>query len=197
LKEKWTNKERKQKMKIKIILFIFAALVFSGCGKIQDPTELELAIGENIDIDRMFGEVVNLGTSYFVGDQQHTQDKAGEPYYWVALSYKNENNYSETRYFKGIPKEVLDQLIPGMHLPGRFNLILSNLAKEDGEIVDMYRKLNREGSAEEDLFLLVIKSFEGAIKKYEVDMMTYYRIDGYIKERELQLPVKLPLDIGS
>jgi hypothetical protein len=178
-------------------LFVTSLVLCVGIGGCEhkDPTQLELETGKNLDIARTTGEVMSLGTSYFVGDQPHTKDEAGKPYQWVVIKILTRPRLNLRDFtFNGITKEVYDSLEVGMKLPGSSSFMLSKLNQVNGSIVDMCRELHNNQNS--DSFFLVIKTSEGVFNKYEVDMYTYYRVLGYMAKANLSLPLKLPLDIS-
>jgi len=184
--------------KITLFVLMFACLLLcmgqEGCETgPQDPTETELSVGENLDIHRMNGEVVNLGTSYYRGDQEHTKDLVGKPYYWANLNYVDHHNVNINEVFKGIPAEVFDSLKPHMKLPGSSNLFLSRLTDMKGEIVYIYVDLGFNPG--DDTIIFVIENLEGIPRKYGVDLTTFSKVQKYISLYEAGLPIKLPLDI--
>jgi hypothetical protein len=173
--------------KLSFLLFLFTFLL-SSCEK-NDPTPAELAKGSNLDIERMEGEVVSVGTGYYVGDQEHTKDQAGKPYYWVRIRYFDQQNQVVNETFKGILPEVRDSLTIGMKLQGGgIFLTLSQLSRMDGSIVDLQANLK------DNWFFITIESLERIPRVYEVDKITYYRIKELLSG-DRALPLKLPLDI--
>lgn len=160
--------------KLILALLLVSCILFTGC----DPTEKERAKGQNIDIERMDGEVVSRGIKYFEGDRTPTQERKGQPYYCVTITYKNENGAKITEQFKDIPIEVFDALYVGKKLPTSPLLTLTHLTKMEGEIVDMQADLERLR------FSIVIKNLEG-IEVYNIDIKTYYTL--------LRVGTKLPV----
>jgi hypothetical protein len=179
-----------RKISFVIVMIMCLVLCMGSDGCKEDPTSLELAKGKNLDVSKMEGEVIALGVGYYLGDQEHTKDLVGKPYYWAKISYLNVDNQSKTETFKGLLPEIHDTLEKGMKLPGsRLFLALTHLAKMDGYIIDM------QCSLKEDWFCIVIKDLEGIPKTYVVDKITYYKIKGML-QNDFGLPLKLPLDIA-
>ena len=169
-----------------LILLALACSVLglTGCGS-DDPTELELEIGKNIDITRIEGRVERIGTSYFVGDRVCTVEMKGQPYYWVDICHTAPgSNYVITTTFKGIPVEVRDSLSSGMKLPGPNCLKIEQLANIHGEIIDMDRNV------EENSFWIVVRDSNSLVRSYKVDKTTFYTL----KDLEVR---KLPLILSD
>lgn len=158
-----------------IFFLVLACFVLIGC----DPSEEELEKGQNIDIERIEGKVLGFGAGIFQGDNTYTSNWVGKPYFWAKISYMNENGSTTVETFYGILPEVMEVLEVGMELPATICLTLTQLTKMEGEIVDMDRDLDQ------NKFWIVVSDLEG-IRKYRVDMKTYYML--------VHVGTKLPLD---
>lgn len=161
--------------KILISCLVLACFALVGC----DPSEEILKRGQNIDIEKLRGKVLEVGVGYFEGDNSYTLELKGKPYYWAKISYTKEDGTSAEEIFYGILPEVRDVLKPGMEFPTSTSLSLIMLTKIEGDIVDMDRDLS------EDKFWIVVNNVEG-LKKYRVDMKTYYTL--------VHVGTKLPLN---
>lgn len=165
------------KEKILVSCLVLACFALLGCS--SDPSEEALKRGQNIDIGKLRGKVLEVGIRYFEGENSYTIELRGKPYYWAKISYTKEDGTSTEEIFYGILPEVHDILKPGMELPASTFLSLLTLTKMEGDVVDMDRNLD------EDKFWIVVNNIEG-LKKYRVDMKTYYTL--------VHVGTKLPLN---
>lgn len=168
---------RGQKMKKKILIFLCMSLfILAGCA---DPTEKELTKGQKIDIERMQGTVVSKSIRYFEGDRGKTTERKGKPYYCLEISFV-EGSLAKKEEFKDVPIEVFDAVNVGTILPVARLLTLTQLAKMQGEIVDMQANLASRK------FSIVVKNLDG-INVYAIDIKTYYEL--------LHIGTKLPVSV--
>ena len=158
-----------------ILFLVLVCFVLIGC----DPSEEELKKGPNINIEVIKGKVLEVGAGIFQGDNPYTKSWAGKSYFWAKISYMNEKGSTVVETFYGILPEVMRVLKVGMELPATICLTLTHLTKMEGEIVDMDRDLDQ------NKFWIVVSDLEG-IRKYRVDMKTYYTL--------VHVGTKLPLD---
>jgi len=75
-----------------------------------DPTKDQLAKGQSLDLESIYGTVVATGTNLYRGDRPATRKMKGEPYYWVQVALEGQEEPARVEEFVGIDKEVFDRL---------------------------------------------------------------------------------------
>lgn len=161
---------------LKFLPVIFCLVLFS-C---TDPVPTDLAKGKNIDIDRMEGTVVRKEVRYFTGDQTHTKELVGKPYYILAI---NRGGSEET--FIGVSDLAFDSVEVNTILPVIPMASLNHLAELKGFVVDMDRDLFS------NKFIIIVEK-DGEMKRYRVQLQIYYELWKKFKsEGILSLPIDL------
>lgn len=166
--------------KILTLFLVIACLWVSGCWE-EDPTQEQLAKGQNIDIERMEGRVTSKSVKNFKGDREHTKARMWKPYYCISVYHEGATSMaSSTEEFLDVPVEVFDAVYIGKELPTTPLLSLTQLSKMEGEVADMQADLIT------GTFSIVVSNLEG-IHIYRVDIKTYYTL--------VRIGSKLPLQI--
>jgi hypothetical protein len=102
-----------------------------------DPIKEDLKKGENIDLERMEGEITDIGVKYFKGDRKGvTDEKTGKPCYWIRITHKDGHQEEVVGISTTVFDAVVDHLKDTNKLPIPRTLTLSELAGIEGLIVD-------------------------------------------------------------
>ena len=170
---------------MKHCIFILMIIgLFLGCGGCKDPWEQELEIGASLDISQVQGTVVSKTRKIFLGDMDNTSEMKGEYYYCLGIQTTSPEGVQIVTEYKGVLFEVFSAVDIGTELPAISILTPADLAKMEGEVVEMKSEDFTNGGS----FWIAVAKY-GEIEIYRIDKKAYYLL--------VKIGTKLPLVVND
>lgn len=151
---------------------VFFTLGADDCGPETPPTDpftnADLAISQQLDLGRLYGEVVAKRIGNFVQDHPAADAKAGKPYYCLDVRTVNTGGQATDTAYCGVRQVVYDSVQIGTKLPIERTYNVYEIAQLHGRIVD------RSANPWKPAWYIVI-DHATEVKVYRVDPQSYYR----------------------
>lgn len=134
-----------------------------------DPfADADLLVSQQLDLGRLYGEVVGKRIGNFVQDHPSADAKAGKPYYCLDIRTVNTGGQATDTAYCGVRQVVYDSVAIGTKLPIERILNVYEIAQLNGRIVD-----RRAEPGKPAWYIVVDHATE--VKVYRVDPQSYYR----------------------
>lgn len=137
--------------------------------KPTDPfSDADLQISQQLDLGRLYGDVVGKRIGHFVQNHPSADAKAGRPYYCLDIRTVNTSHQATDTAYCGIRQVVYDSVQIGTKLPIEHTYNVYEIAQLNGRIVD------RRAEPEKPAWYVVV-DHATEVKVYRVDPQSYYR----------------------